>query len=126
LTVDLRCGKDVPIYALLLNSTLAIFYICIGTFEGLVTFLGIADYLFFFIAVLGIYKIRRADANAGYTTWTLNPVIFCIVSGLIVLRGIVSNPVQGTVIVGFAAAGLLVFTWRFRKEITVAEMDMGS
>jgi hypothetical protein len=35
---------------------------------------GIADYLFFFLAVLGIYQIRRQDVGTEYRTWLPNPI----------------------------------------------------
>ena len=133
-------------YALLLNSTLVSFYICIGTFDGLVTFVGtqdrfepfwkkaqlanmrtgVAGYLFFFLAVLGIYNIRRAGVSTGYTTWTPNPFIFCIASGFIVLRGVVTDPLHGAAIGALVAVGWLAFRWKFRQGIGAAEADMGS
>jgi L-type amino acid transporter 6 len=88
---------------------------------------GIADYLFFFLAVLGIYQIRRQDVGSNYRTWTLNPIIFCVVSGFIVLRGIVTDPVQGGAIAALVGVGWAVFRWRFGKETTAtAEVQMTS
>ena len=133
------------IYPLLLNCILVSFYICIGTFNGLVTFVGtqdrlelqqgtqltdlptgIADYLFFFLAVLGIYKIRRAGVSTDYKTWTLSPVIFCFVSGFTVLRGIVTDPLERAAIGALVAVGWIIFKWKFAKKVVVAEVDMGS
>jgi hypothetical protein len=88
---------------------------------------GIADYLFFFLAVLGIYQIRRQDVGTEYRTWTLNPAIFCLLSGFIVLRGVVNDPMQGGVIAALVGIGWMVFRWKYRKEIMKAvEVPMGS
>ena len=139
---------------MMLNGGLASFYICIGTFDGLVTFVGklpkkithnqeklakspaahllvlpktsyltidtgISAYLFFFLAVLGLYKIRRDDGDpnsASYRTWTMNPCIFGVVSGLLVLRGVISDPLQGAAIALLFVAGWAIFQRRFRAE----------
>jgi solute carrier family 7 (L-type amino acid transporter), member 6 len=84
---------------------------------------GIADYLFFFLAVLGIYQIRRRDVGTEYRTWTLNPCVFCMVSGVIVLRGIVTDLVQGGAIAALVGIGWIVFRWRHRKE-TIAAVEV--
>jgi hypothetical protein len=81
---------------------------------------GIADYLFFFLAVLGIYQIRRQDVGTEYRTWTLNPFIFCLVSGFIVMRGIVTDLVQGGAIAALVGLGWVFFRWRFGKETVAA------
>ena len=87
---------------------------------------GIADYLFFFLAVLGIYKIRRAGVSTDYRTWTINPVVFCFVSGFIVLRGVVTDLLQGAAIGALVVVGWIIFKWKFAKRVVVAEVDMGS
>jgi uncharacterized membrane protein len=88
---------------------------------------GIADYLFFFLAVLGIYQIRGQDVGIEYRTWTPIPAIFCMVSGFIVLRGVVNDPMQGGMIVALVGIGWMVFRWKYRKETaTAVEVPMRS
>jgi hypothetical protein len=50
-----------------------------------------------------------------------------LLSGFIVLRGVVNDPMQGGVIAALVGIGWMVFRWKYRKEImTAVEVPMGS
>lgn len=119
-TADLRLNKSVPIYAILLNTFLTVFYVIVGTFNGLLIFVGLSEYLIFFFCVLGIFIIRargeRGSEPQTYRTWTLNPVIFISVSFLLVLRGVIANALQGVAILVVIIMGWILFTLRFPKS----------
>ena len=75
---------------------------------------GMSGYLFLFLAVLGLYKIRRASASSTlYRTWTTNPVIFCAISALLVLRGIATDPLQGGAIACLVTVAWFVYRRTF-------------
>lgn len=127
-------------YALILNGTLASFYVMIGSFNGLVTLIGdlislringiwlmeyssgLAEYACFFFAVLGLLLLRRRESRqlsqavrpgSNYNTWIGNPIIFTVVSGLLILRGAISDPLQGVAIGFVALCGMAVFYLKF-------------
>ncbi|KAI0129942.1 large neutral amino acids transporter small subunit 1 [Xylariales sp. AK1849] len=118
---NLHCNNahDEAAFALLLNGTMASFYVLIGSFNGLVTFIGIAEYFFFLMSVLGILVLREAEKNKAngpvskYNTWIGNPIIFAVVSSLLILRGIITEPFQGLAILLVGLLGLAVFYSRF-------------
>lgn len=98
---------------MVMNASIASFYIMIGTFDTLVTFIGISEYIFFLLASLGIFILRRRDLNQSYRTWTFNPIIFCVFSSLILVRGIVTDPFQGLAVFFITLIGWAVFKRRF-------------
>lgn len=94
-------------------------YLFTGSFGGLVTFIGVTEYIFFFASVIGLLLLRRRDAlrtsPVTYRTWTGNPIIFSVVSVLLILRTVISEPIIGVAIVCAGAVGLAQFWWRFRR-----------
>ena len=72
---------------------------------------GISEYIFFLLAVLGLFRLRqsRPYSDSAYKTRTANLVVFCIFSGLLVIRGVITDPLQGVVIVVLALIGLALF-----------------
>lgn len=72
---------------------------------------GISEYSFFLLAVLGIFILRRRGKalNKRDKTWTFNPVIFCAFSVFLVIRGIITDPIQGLIIFSLAVIGWAMF-----------------
>ena len=121
-----------------MNALIASMHISIGTFDSLVTFVGtaiyhlqwaqtliltisqgISDYsFFFFFAVLAIFVLRRRETplDGSYRTRSFNPVIFCIFSGFLVTRGVITNPLQGFAILFLTVIGWAVFKHRTMKS----------
>ena len=76
--------------------------------------IGISEYIFFFLSVLGIFILRRRK-NAlprRYRASTFNPVIFCVFSGVILLRGVVTDPVQGLALFFLTLIGWVLYSRR--------------
>jgi hypothetical protein len=65
---------------------------------------------------LGIVVVRsKATAStASYRTYTFNPVVFCVVSGFLVVRGVITDVLQGVAIFSVGALGWLVYRRFFR------------
>lgn len=77
-------------------------------------------YFFFLLCTIGIFIIRRREKadnserqRLAYRTWIGNPIIFSAVSGFIVLRGILSDYLQGLAIVFVLGIGCVIFRIRF-------------
>ncbi|KAK4550744.1 hypothetical protein LTR36_000323 [Oleoguttula mirabilis] len=103
-----------PIYAMLLNAALTAVYIVIGDFTTLTTFYGVASYLFYFAAVVGLIVLRvtEPELERPYKCWITTPVIFCCVSLFLLSRAIFAKPLQALVVVAFIAAGVPLYWWR--------------
>ncbi|KAF1998129.1 amino acid transporter [Amniculicola lignicola CBS 123094] len=112
-------NKDqIPRYAVLLNTSLASLFLIFGTFDGLVTFIGISGYVSYFWAVSGVFVLRRrlqaTSTTPLYQTWLGNPILFCTGSAIVVIRGIITNWWQGAAVLAFLLAGWTVY--RFAIE----------
>jgi amino acid transporter len=105
---------DAPINAVLLSVILASFYILFGSFRALLTLNGLGEYSFFFFTVLGaiILRYREPDLERPYKTFSINPIVFVIVSGFVVVRGAIFAPVQALVIIAIWVLGLAFYKAR--------------
>lgn len=103
-----------PIFAMLLNFALTTVYIVIGNFTTLTTFYGVASYLFYFAAVVGliVLRVKEPELERPYKCWILTPVVFCCVSLFLLSRAIFAKPFQAVVVVAFIAAGVPLYWWR--------------
>ena len=100
-----------PIPAFLLNFLFTAIYIVIGDFTTLTTFYGVASYLFYFAAVVGliVLRVKEPELERPYKCWIVTPVIFCCVSLFLVSRAVFARPGQALVVVGFLAIGAVVW-----------------
>lgn len=109
---------DTPIYAMLLNGALTIVYIIIGDFTSLTTFYGIASYLFYFLAVVGliVLRVKEPDLERPYRCWLITPIIFCCVSLFLVSRAVFAKPLQALIVMAFLIAGLPLYWWQVGRK----------
>ncbi|KAF5557194.1 large neutral amino acid transporter [Fusarium phyllophilum] len=105
---------DAPINAVILSVVLASFYILFGSFRALLTLNGLGEYSFFFLTVLGaiILRYREPDLERPYKTFSINPVVFVLVSGFVVVRGAIFAPIQAIVILVIWALGIAFYKVR--------------
>jgi len=90
-------------------------YILFGNFRALLTFDGMAEYTFFFLTVVGdlILRFREPDLPRPYRPPIILPILFCIVSGFVVVRGAIFAPVQLRILVAELVAGVVwYFGWK--------------
>ncbi|RGP80267.1 hypothetical protein FLONG3_1568 [Fusarium longipes] len=104
-------GGDAPINAVILSVILASFYILFGSFRALLTLNGLGEYSFFFLTVLGaiILRYREPDLERPYKTFSINPIVFVIVSGFVVVRGAIFAPIQAMIIIAIWVLGLAFY-----------------
>jgi len=111
-----------PFNALILSAILTSLYILLGNFRALLTFDGMAEYTFFFLTVVGdiVLRFREPDLARPYKPPIILPILFCIVSGFVVVRGAVFAPVQFAVLLGELILGVLWYYgfnwWRKIQE----------
>ena len=107
-----------PIPAMALNSAITAIYIVVGDFTTLTTFYGVASYLFYFLAVVGliVLRVKEPELERPYKCWIVTPVIFCCVSLFLVSRAVFATPVQAVIVFAFIAAGLPLYWWRVGRK----------
>lgn len=103
-----------PIYAMVLNAIITLIYIVIGDFTTLTTFYGVASYLFYFAAVVGliILRVKEPELERPYKCWITTPIIFCCVSLFLLSRAIFAKPLQALIVLAFIAVGFPLYWWR--------------
>ncbi|KAM7200203.1 Amino acid/polyamine transporter I [Naviculisporaceae sp. PSN 640] len=101
-------SSDAPINALVLVTILSALYILLGSFRALLTFNGLGEYTFFFLTVVGaiVLRYREPWLERPYKPFALIPVVFCLVSGFVVVRGAAFAPVQAILLIGLWGVGL--------------------
>ena len=108
-----------PVNAMVLNMILTAVYVVIGEFSTLLTFYGVAGYLFYFFTVLGVIvlRVKEPDLERPYRTWITTPIIFCCVSIFLLSRAAFAQPGQAIIVVAFVVAGIPVyFLWVRRRK----------
>ena len=107
-----------PIPSLILNLVLTAIYIAVGTFQTLLTFYGVAGYLFYFLTVLGliILRVKEPDLERPYKCWITTPIIFCCVSLFLLSRSVFAQPLIGLSVVPFLIVGVIVYYARIRQD----------
>lgn len=112
-----KSKSDAPINALLFNTVLSTIFIFFGDFRSLVTFNGLGEYTFFFLAVLGavILRFREPDLARPYKPLLLIPVVFTAVSGFVLARGAAFAPTQALVLIAVWALGIIFYVARRQR-----------
>lgn len=128
-------GNTVKRRAMVFICLLACPYTLLGTFGPLVSMtgtanpylstfssilippLGIASYSFLFLTVFGllILRVTQPHLNRPYKVWLIVPVIFCLCSAFLVLRGVLNSPFQGAFMALLTGLGGCVHFWNMRK-----------
>lgn len=100
-----------PIYAMLLNAVLSTGFIIVGDFTTLTTFYGVASYLFYFAAVVGLLllRVKEPELERPYKCWISTPIIFCCVSLFLLSRAIFAKPLQALAVFAFLAVGFPLY-----------------
>ena len=96
--LSFKNSKSIPIYAILLQSSISLFFILTSTFEVVITYIGFTLNLFTFMTVLGlfIHRYKFKDADRPYKTWgyPITPIVFLLIIGYISYRIIILTPVD--------------------------------
>ncbi|KAF8249144.1 amino acid transporter [Wilcoxina mikolae CBS 423.85] len=105
---------NIPINAMLLNFLLTTTYILTGSFRTLLTFVGMAEYTFFFLTVVGllILRFREPELRRPYKPIIAVPVVFCLVSAAVLFRTAVFVPLQAVILVLLFVGGIVVHRCR--------------
>jgi amino acid transporter len=111
---------------LIAPSVISIILIVIGSFQALVTFIGIVEFSFFFLTVLGllILRFREPNLNRPFRPHITIPLTFCLISGVIVVRSAILLPMQIMAFITVLAVGLVYRYWATRRLRSIDRHDV--
>ncbi|KUJ16670.1 amino acid transporter [Mollisia scopiformis] len=116
-------AQNVPLNAMAFNATVASMYVLVGSFRGLLTFKGMIEYVVYLTTVSGLLFLRfrrPLDANTlgqMYLTPIINPIVFCSVASLMVIRSAIAHMIQALIILLILGAGILVYRSRWWRSL---------
>ncbi|KAF2637185.1 hypothetical protein P280DRAFT_472360 [Massarina eburnea CBS 473.64] len=107
---------DAPIYANALALVITLVYIFLGNFRALLTFVGMAQWVFYVSTVLGLLILRRRepDLERPFKPTVILPITFVVVGTLMIARTAMFSPIQSGVLAGLLIIGALVSKVRSR------------
>ena len=84
-------------------------YILIGNFRALLTFVGMAEWVFYVSTVIGLLILRRREPQLErpYRPSLVLPIIFIVVGALVIARTALFAPIQGLALGGLLVVGAL-------------------
>lgn len=114
--------RGTPINALLLQGGLTAFFVIVGEFHTLLTFYGVAGYIFYFLTVFGVIvlRIREPDLERPYKTYIVTPVLFCCVALFLVSRTIFERPLESLCAIVFILSGCPIYFYKFGLPFTIS------
>lgn len=108
-----------PHVAVALATVLGVAYVSVRTFEELAEAFILGLWPFFMLAVLAVFRLRRRrpELRRPYRTWgyPLVPLVFLLVSGVMLLNALVAEPTPTLYSFGIIASGVPVY-WAWRRS----------
>lgn len=103
-------------YANALALIITLIYISTGSFRALLTFVGMAEWVFYVSTVIGLLILRHREPHLErpYRPTVILPVVFVIVGTLVIVRSAMFAPVQSGVLAGLLLVGSVIGIWRSR------------
>lgn len=97
-------------YANILALIVTLVYILTGSFRALLTFVGMAEWVFYVSTVVGLIILRRREPDLArpYRPTLVLPIVFVVVGTLVIIRSAIFAPVQSGVLAGLLLMGTLV------------------
>lgn len=117
----------VPHRAVLLQLGIVVVLVLTSTFETVITYLGFTLAICTFMAVLGVFVLRKRYPNAKrpYQTWgyPVTPIIFLAVTGWMLIYLLQYHTVESLAGLATILVGLVVYVWSARKDPIPAVMS---
>ena len=120
--------QNTPVAAMGFNASIACIYALLGTFGALTTFVGLAEYMFYFLTVGGALVLRWAQPQLPrpYRSPLWMPILFTLVSFLLVIRGGLFAPIQATMLIILVVCGFSLQWYKRRLERATEQLVQGS
>ena len=99
-----------------LTLVITLVYIFLGSFRALLTFVGMAQWVFYVSTVLGLLILRRREPELRrpFRPTIILPVTFVVVGTLMIARTALFSPMQSGVLASLLIIGALIGNSRSR------------
>jgi L-type amino acid transporter 9 len=103
-------------YSNLLTTILSLLYILTGSFRALLTFVGMAMWVFYVSTVVGLLILRRRDPHLvrPYRPTIILPITFVFAGTLVIVRSAIFAPLQSGLLAGLLLLGTILGHFRGR------------
>ncbi|CAI6332932.1 unnamed protein product [Periconia digitata] len=107
---------DAPIYANILTLFVTLAYVFFGELRALLTFTGMATWVFYVSTVLGLLILRRREPQLDrpYKPTVLLPILFVVVGVLMIVRTAIFAPPQSILLAVLMVVGAAISKLRRR------------
>lgn len=97
---------------------ITLLYIFTGSFRALLTFVGMAEWVFYVSTVIGLLILRRREPQLErpYRPTVILPVTFVIVGTLVIIRSAMFAPIQSGILAGLLLVGSIIGALRSRQH----------
>jgi len=114
---------DTPARAIVIQAALATLLVLLGNFDDIIAYFFFAVVLFISVAVAGLFVLRRGGQRASFMTpfYPATPIIFLLLSALLLFLLASDKPGQAFLGVGVVALGLPFYYLVFRRAGTAAK-----
>jgi APA family basic amino acid/polyamine antiporter len=114
---------DTPARAIFIQAALATLLVLLGNFDDIIAYFFFAVVLFISVAVAGLFVLRRGGQRASFMTpfYPATPIIFLLLSALLLFLLASDKPGQAFLGVGVVALGLPFYYLVFRRAGAAAK-----
>ncbi len=108
-----------PIVSVIVQGLIAIALACSGTFDQLTDYVMFASWIFYALAVLALFIVRKKNpTGAGFLVpgFPFVPIVFLIVSVWLILNTLITAPTESLIGVLFIATGIPVYYFFLKKQ----------
>jgi APA family basic amino acid/polyamine antiporter len=113
-----------PVISVLVQGVIAIVIACSGTFDQLTDYVMFASWVFYALAVLSLFVLRKrhsASTNFVAPGYPWIPLAFLAVTAWLIANTLLTAPMESLIGLGLIALGIPVFLY-FRKHSTRVEV----
>lgn len=108
-----------PIISVLVQGLIAIALSCSGTFDQLTDYVIFASWIFYALAIVALFVLRRRPAAPGvFLTpfFPFLPILFLLVSGWLIVNTLLTAPSESLIGLGLIASGTPVYLYYRRRR----------
>lgn len=108
----------VPVWSILLQSSIAIILVLSGTFEQILVYMGFSLGIFPIIAVLGVFKLRiTGKSKLKMPGYPLVQIVFIVTGIVMLVLAYLERPMESSIAIITALSGIPVYYWfRYSKK----------
>jgi APA family basic amino acid/polyamine antiporter len=117
---DVHPVTQVPSTSIVLQCLIAGVMVMSGTFDQILTYMGFCLGIFPIVAVIGLFKLRRAGPGPyRMPAFPLPPLLFALASVLILVLAYLERPMESSIAIATVGIGI-PFYFLFRRSRSTA------